>query len=88
MTLALSLVGLGAVAAGGLGLRLPAGDRIAAALPLVVGAGAGLVTIAIGSQLVEDSPESYESLFLVASTLGFAATLASLAVLWRATRSG
>jgi hypothetical protein len=85
MTVALSLVGLGAVAAGALGLRLPAGDRLAAGLALVVGAGVGLVAIAVGSQLVEDGAEAeaYETVFLVASALGFLATVSSLGLLWR-----
>jgi hypothetical protein len=83
MTLSLTLIGLAAVAAGGLGMRLPSGERIAAGLALVVGAGVGVVAIAIGTQLVNDSPESYESVFLTASALGFVATLGSLALLWR-----
>jgi hypothetical protein len=83
VTLAFSLIGLGAIAAGAVGLRLPAGDRIAAGLALVVGAGVGVVTVAIGTQLVDDSPDSYESVFLTASALGFVATLASLVQLWR-----
>lgn len=83
MTLAFTLIGLGAVAAGGLGLRLPAGERIAAGLTLVVGAGVGVVGLAVGTQMVSDSPEAYESLFLTASALGFVATVASLVLLWR-----
>jgi hypothetical protein len=83
MTLALVLIGLAAIAAGGLGMRLPAGDRIASGLALVVGAGVGVVTLAIGSQIVGDSPDDYETVFLTGSALGFAATIASLALLWR-----
>jgi hypothetical protein len=85
MTLSFCLIGLAAVAAGALGLRLPAGDRIAAGLALVVGAGVGVIAIAIGSQIVSDteSSEAYETVFLVASALGFAATVVSLAFLWR-----
>lgn len=85
MTIASVLIGLAAIAAGGLGLRLPAGERISAALPLVVGAGVGVVVLAIGSQIAGDTPEDYETVFLTASALGFAGTLASLAVLWRST---
>lgn len=86
LTLAFTLIGLGAVAAGALGLRLPSEDRLAAALALVVGAGVGVIALAVGTQVVEEAPEGYEALFLAASALGFVATLASLALLWR--RSG
>jgi hypothetical protein len=84
-TLALSLVGLGAVATGGLGIVLPAGERIAAGLALVVGAGIGVVALAIGTQIVNDTPDEYASVFLVAAALGLVATLVSLALLWRRT---
>jgi len=83
ITLALVLIGLGAIAAGGLGLRLPAGERIAAGLTLVVGAGVGVVGLAVGTQMVSDSSEAYESVFLTASAFGFAATVGSLVLLWR-----
>ncbi len=83
MTLAFSLIGLGAVAAGVMGLRLPPGERIAAGLPLIVGAGVGVIALAIGSRMVDDTTQSYETVFLVASALGFAATIVSLALLWR-----
>ena len=85
MTLALALVGIGAVATGALGIWLPAGERIAAGLALVVGEGIGLVAIAIGSQVVGDSLESHANVLLVASALGLLGTLASLTVLWRRT---
>jgi hypothetical protein len=85
MTLSLVLVGTAAVAAGAVGIRLPAGDRIAAGLPLVIGAGVGVAAAAIGSQIVSDTPEGYSSVFLVASVLGFVATLVGLVVLWRRT---
>ena len=84
-TLALSLVGIGAVATGMLGIVLPPGERIAAGLALVVGAGIGLVAIAIGSQVVGDSLESHANMLLIASALGLLGTLASLTVLWRRT---
>ena len=88
-TLALSLVGIGAVATGVLGIVLPAGERIAAGLALVVGAGIGVTVLAIGTQIVsdtpDDSPEGYAGVFLVAAALGLAGTLVSLALLWRRT---
>jgi hypothetical protein len=88
MTLAFSLIGLAAVAAGMMGLRLPPGERIAAGLPLIVGAGVGVIALAIGSNVVEDGPndaQAYERVFLVASALGFAATTISLWLLWERT---
>ena len=84
-TLALSLVGIGAVATGALGIVLPAGERIAAGLALVVGAGIGVVVLAIGTQLVNDTTDEYASVFLVAAALGLAGTLVSLTLLWRRT---
>jgi hypothetical protein len=84
-TLALSLVGIGAVATGALGIVLPAGERIAAGLALVVGAGIGVVVLAIGTQIVNDTPDGYAGVFLVAAALGLAGTLVSLALLWRRT---
>jgi len=84
-TLALSLVGIGAVATGMLGIVLPPGERIAAGLALVVGAGIGVVVLAIGTQLVNDTPDDYASVVLVAAALGLAGTLVSLGLLWRRT---
>ena len=81
MTIALALIGLAGVAAGFVGILLPPGERIAAALPLVVGAGVGLVTLAIGSNGVE-SDEEFEDVFLWGAVLGFVATCAALSVLW------
>jgi hypothetical protein len=85
MTVAIVLVGIGAVATGALGIWLPAGERLAAGLALVVGAGIGVVAIAIGTRLVGDSLESNVNVLLVASALGLVGTLASLTVLWRRT---
>ena len=84
-TLALSLVVFGGVATGMLGIVLPPGERIAAGLALVVGAGIGVVVLAIGTQLVNDTPDEYASVFLVAAALGLAGTLVSLGLLWRRT---
>ena len=81
MTIALALIGLAGVAAGFVGILLPPGERIAAALPLVVAAGVGLVTLAIGSNGVE-SDDEFEVVFLWGAVLGFVATCAALSVLW------
>ena len=81
------LIGGAAVIAGFVGMLLPSGERIGAALPLVVGAGVGVVALAVGSQIVGETPnDDYENVFLVASALGFAASTFSLGVLWRRTR--
>ena len=81
ITIALVLIGLAAVAAGSVGILLPPGERIAAALPLVVGAGVGLATLAIGSNGAE-SESQFEGVFLWGAVLGFVATCAALALLW------
>jgi hypothetical protein len=81
MTIALALIGLAGVAAGFVGILLPPGERIAAALPLVVGAGVGLVTLAIGSNGAETDDE-FQLVFLWGAVLGFVATCAALSVLW------
>ena len=85
MTIALALIGLAGVAAGFVGILLPPGERIAAALPLVIGAGVGLVTLAIGANGAE-SDEQFEVVFLWGAVLGFVATCAALAALWFRTR--
>lgn len=88
MTVAFVLIGLGAIAAGAVGMRLPSGDRIAAALPLLVGAGVGVVALAVGTRFADGSVEEQETVFLIASALGFVATIVSLALLWRRSGAG
>ena len=44
-----------------------------------------MVVLAIGTQLVNDTPDEYASVFLVAAALGLAGTLVSLGLLWRRT---
>ncbi len=86
LTLAVVLIGSAVIATAVLGMRLPAGDRISAVLALVVGAGVGVIALAIGtfvSDPPDDAAETVERIFLVASALGFVATLGSLALLWR-----
>jgi hypothetical protein len=88
MTTAFVLIGIAGIAAGVLGMRLPTGDRIASGLALVVGAGVGIVSLALGTQVSDGSTESAENIFLVASALGFVATITGLALLWRWTSAG
>ena len=86
LTLAIVLIGAAAVSSGFVGVLLPSGERLAAALALVVGAGIGVVTLAIGDHVVSDTNAGYEALFLTGSALGFAANELTLAVLWRRSR--
>jgi drug/metabolite transporter (DMT)-like permease len=80
------LAGAGAVVAGVLGLALPARERLAAAFPLVIGAGVGVVALAIGTYN-STSPEDAETAFLIASALGFATVILSSALIWSRHRS-
>ena len=85
MSVALGLIGAGAVVAGIVGLVLPARERLAAAvLALVTGAGAGVVALAIGWNGLEDGDGSaWERTFLIASAIGFAAVVGCLGIAWR-----
>ena len=85
MAIAFSLMGLGAVIAAAVGLRLPRGERATALLALAIGGGVGLIALAIGSSIVTDD-EGSETVFLIASILGFAATSATAAFIVRNAR--
>ena len=92
MTFAISLIGGGAIVAGVAGIAMPKGERIAASLALVVGAGAGVIALAIGVHAIEHAGiqaenADYERIFLIASAIGFAAVLASSVLLWARTKS-
>jgi hypothetical protein len=75
------LIGAGAVVAGLLGLALPARERLAAAFPLVIGAGVGVAALAIGTHNTTD-PNTATNAFLVASALGFIAVVISAGIVW------
>jgi len=81
MTIAFCLMGLPALLAAGAALRLPAGERLGALLALVAGGGVGLIALAIGSSIADVDGEGGETVFLVASILGFVTTTATLGVL-------
>ena len=87
LSVAYSLIGLGGVLTAAAGLLLPPGERLTAVLALVAGGGVGVIALAIGSSFVDDS-SSFETLFLVASILGFVATTVTAALLLRAPRHG
>jgi hypothetical protein len=81
------LIGGGGLVAGSLGIALPARERLAAFLPLVIGAGVGVAALAIGVHDTDTSTDA-ESAFLVASSLGFVAVVVSAAIVWwRASRA-
>jgi hypothetical protein len=90
MSVALGLIGAGAVVAGIVGLMLPARERLAAAvLALVTGAGAGVVALAIGWNGLDDGDATaWERAFLVASAIGFAAVAACVVIAWRRRERG
>lgn len=79
---AMVLIGLGIASAGGVGLFLPPGQRLAVALALVLGAGLGIASLfllQLGGRF--DDPGSVALSFLIASGVGFAAVVGGLAVL-------
>jgi hypothetical protein len=80
LMLSLVLIGAGAAVAAAVGLLLPSGQRLSATLPLVLGAGVGVATLAIG---VFMDGTGGTGPVLVASAAGFVAVVAALAVLWR-----
>jgi len=82
MTDSFALIGLAITTAGMVGVLLPEGERLAAVLPLVAGAGIGILTLALGADGLQD-PEDAEPLFLAGSVLGFITTIVALVVLWR-----
>jgi hypothetical protein len=68
--LAIVLMGLGAVVAGGAGVSLPDGQRMGALFSLIAGAGVGLATVGIGA-LTDVRKEPSEFVFFLGSALGF-----------------
>ena len=79
MSIGVALVGVGAVAAGIVGILLPAAHRFTALLALVAGAGVGVVTLALG---VENAGNE-EDVFLVGAALGLATVATTLTAAWR-----
>jgi len=82
MTASFALIGLALATAGVVGLLLPEGERLAAVLPLITGAGIGILTLALGANALQDL-DDIQPLFLAGSVLGFATTMGALVVLWR-----
>ena len=87
MSWAMVLIGSAAVVSGIFGYLMPRGERLSVALPLLIGAGVGIVALflqALGGGL--DQPVRASNTFLISSILGFIAVMAGLAVLVRGTR--
>lgn len=80
MSIGMALVGIGAVAAGVVGVLLPPPHRFAALLALVAGAGIGVVVLALG---VQENAGNEEDVFLVGAALGLVTVLTTLAAVWR-----
>jgi len=87
MTSSLALIGLAMLAAGVVGVLMPQGERLAAVLPLIAGAGVGILTLALVANDLQD-PADGEGMFLLGSVLGFMTATSMLAVLWRRTAHG
>jgi len=88
MSWAMVLIGSAAVVSGVVGYLLPRGERLSVALPLLIGAGIGVVALflqAVGGGL--DEPERASRTFLISSALGFITVMAGLAVLVRRARA-
>jgi hypothetical protein len=84
MMLSFVLIGVAACAAALVALLLPMGRAIQVGLTLVLGAGVGVVVLALGAFAVGGStPETEQNVFLVASVCGFAAVLTGLWLVWQ-----
>ena len=70
------------------GYVLPEGQRLAVALPLLIGAGVGVTAMFVQALVGGfDDPEMAARTFLVSSVLGFVAVLAGLVVLFARARA-
>ncbi len=75
-------MGLGAVAAGALGIALPERRRLGAVFPLILGAGVGLAILGVGASLRADNEPSGLTFFL-GSLVGFLTVCAASWAIWR-----
>ncbi len=84
MMLSFVLIGVAACAAPLVALLLPMGRAIQVGLTLVLGAGVGVVVLAIGAfAMSEPSPEGEQNDRVGASVCGFAAVLTGLWLVWQ-----
>jgi hypothetical protein len=81
-SLGVVFMGLGAVAAGLLGIALPERRRLGAVFPLILGAGVGLAVLGVGASMSEVNEPSGLTFFLGA-VVGFITVCAAALVIWR-----
>ena len=85
-SLGVVFMGLGAAAAGWLGIVLPERRRLGAVFPLILGAGVGLAIVGVGASLDEVNEPSGLTFFL-GSVVGFVTVCAAALVIWRRSAS-
>jgi drug/metabolite transporter (DMT)-like permease len=81
-TMAVTLMGLGGVVGGLVGIGLPEGRRLGALFALVAGAGVGLASVGLLT-LLRTEGEPSASTFFFASLLGFATVCVAGWTVWR-----
>ena len=87
LMLSFVLIGVAACAAALVALLLPMGRAIQVGLTLVLGAGVGVVVLAIGAFAMSgSSPKGEQNVFLVASVCGFSAVVTGLWLVWQRQR--
>lgn len=84
--MAVTMMGLGGVVGGLVGIGLPEGRRLGALFALVAGAGVGLA--ALGAlTLIRDEGEPSASTFFFAALLGLVTVCVASWTIWRRSRS-
>ena len=81
-TMAVTMMGLGGVVGGLVGIALPEGRRLGALFALVSGAGVGLASLGVLTLILDDGEPS-ASTFFYASLLGFVAVCVTAWMVWR-----
>lgn len=81
-TMAVTMMGLGGVVGGLVGIGLPEGRRLGALFALVSGAGVGLASLGVLTLLLDEGEPS-ASTFFFASLLGFVAVCLTAWSVWR-----
>lgn len=76
----LTLIGIGVLTAGIVGVVLPARHRLGALLALTAGAGAGIVVLGVGVD--PSGANGAPEVFLVGSAVGLATVVVCLVVAW------
>jgi hypothetical protein len=81
-TMAVTMMGLGGVVGGLVGIGLPEGRRLGALFTLVAGAGVGLAALGLGT-LIRGEGEPSASTFFLASLFGFGTVCVAARTVWR-----